>query len=825
MNRSRIFGATVALGAAAVILVPAAAWALVTPGGASGFGNTYAQVGGVPSDPSSNVCYCHPGALLNYPRTRHGSNMTVAGGDPAKIDPTSTAYWPTPTYGNWLRFMPQDIGWVEGAYSGLNPPPAGQIGSMHQYVLRSNLWGPKNTVVAVSTGATFSSPGPTDDVGVISGLEFDHEETGSSTPQGMWVTERGAVTVAAYFQRCGGCHSLGVTRPSNATSTIGNNATITPSTPTSYAALGINCESCHGTGKMTSTHPQSLPWFTLPGVVGAVGGNAPKRALSSDVCGQCHVNGSTNEPRWGSSTSKFSNPNGYTPDVTLAAKNITNAAQGAYASFTVSRLSMETTTNGRATTNFWPSGHNKVARHQSFFYNEWLESGHAKSRKTILVDRAYLPSFVKATCLPCHTAEGYLASKGYRSGPFQLAMTSSPATDKLNVECSVCHSTHDTDTALGLRVPREEVCQECHTGETAPDGAATPGEEIHNPQKELLAGYGLIDVPTATAFMPGAACPDCHMPKTAAEHPSHRMAAMLPGDAEDWRVPEGGDSCTPCHPSRTREELQEDIEGWEGDVAAAAADAEAAVDAAKTRPASTTATGVSLINRAYTNWTFTNDPGAATHNYPYMLAGMKKAEAMARAVGGSARFGAASSAINAGGRAYLAGDALFGDGSDATSETVVIEKKTAADPTWVSRAVLTCNEDGEFAFAPIQNVTTQYRAYWQASGVDRIYAPGTVTVSVRSTTSISALTSILLGRGVAIKGAVSPAQAGGTVSIYQRTPGSTRFVFLTTRVLGATGYSFVYRPRARGSHYFYARFAGNANVLGSTSRTIRVLVR
>jgi hypothetical protein len=373
-------------------------------------------------------------------------------------------------------------------------------------------------------------------------------------------------------------------------------------------------------------------------------------------------------------------------------------------------------------------------------------------------------------------------------------------------------------------MPRGEVCQECHAGDIADGAEATPGEDIQAPQKQLLAGHGFIDVPTATAFMPGAACPDCHMPKTAAEHPSHRMAVMSPGDAEAWGVPEEGDSCTPCHPSRTRDELQEAIEGWEGDVAAAAAAAQAAIDAAKTRPASTTPTGVSLINRAFTNHSFTNDDGAATHNHPYVLAGLRKAAAMAKAVGGSVRFGAASSAVNAGGRAYLAGDARFGDGADATGEAVVIEKKTAADPTWVSRAVLTCDGDGDFAFAPIQSVTTQYRAYWQASGADRIYAP-TVTVSVRSATSINALTSILLGRSVALKGRVTPAQPGGTVRIYRKTPGSTRFAFLTTRVLSASGYSFVHRPQRRGSHYFYARFSGNANVLGSTSRTIRVLVR
>jgi predicted CXXCH cytochrome family protein len=812
--------AYVVLVAVIAALVPAAAYASITPGGGSGFNNTYAQVGGTPSDPQSNVCSCHIPEILQFYRTKHAADITNANGDASQIDPTMTAYWPSPAFNGGFRMNPQDIGWVMGAYSGSNnPPPAGEPGDAHDYVLGSGLWGGYGTQVTLSTGSTFTAFGPADDVGVALGVGFSHATTSAQFPQGMW-TNSGKVFAIPFFQSCGGCHALGVTRPSKAAGTLGNGAAISPATPTSWAATSINCENCHGTGKTTSQH-----WWTLPGVVGAVGGNTPKKILSSGVCGQCHVAGYSSEK--GTGGSAFSGPNGYTTDMTLAAWNITSAAQGAYSSFTVYRLSMETTTNGLATTNFYPDGHNKGM--MSGYYNEWLESGHAKSLSTIL-DMGFLPSFVKATCLPCHSAEGYLAGKGYRAGPFQLAMTSSPSTDKYNVECVVCHTPHDPTTGLGLRASKDEMCQQCHTDGIPEGGQATPGQEINDPPTPLRGGYGLIDVPAPADWMPGAACPDCHMPATNGSAPSHRFKPMLPGDAAAWNVPVLGDSCTPCHRSRTRAQLQAKIDDWKSTVDDEAAKASAAIDAAKTRPASATAVGISLINRASTNLAFANDPGAAIHNFPYMVAGMKKTAAMAKAVGGSIAIEGLPASVVRGGRAHISGAAHFGDGTAAAGETMVFERRTSADPTWRAFATVTCDADGEFAVAPVQTAPTEYRAYWKASSVDQIWASGTVSVGITTATSISAPTSLLLSttltrRGFAIRGTVTPSHTGSQVRIYGKKPGSTSYAVLATRTLGASGYSLTYKPARRGAYYFYTRFLGDATGSASLSRTTKVLVR
>lgn len=816
-RRARVVAA---LAAAALMLAPAAAHAVITPGGAQGFGNTYGQTGGHPGDPRTNVCSCHVSRVLAFSTSRHANFLMVAEGDPAKVAPKAASYWPSPTYGNQLRLMPADVGWLVGAFAG-SVPPEGQSARKHRFILRGSLWGTPGSVIALSTGATFTASAPADDVGLVMGLAFEHEPTSSTNPEGVWVNES-PVSVVPYFQRCGGCHVLGLTRPANATSTIGNGAEITPSTPTSYAAVGVNCENCHGTGK--GTHEVASRFgYTGPGVVGAVGGDVPRRALSSDVCGQCHVAGSTTEKRLGSSTQTFSNANGYTPEVTLAAFNITSTAEGAYSSYTVRRLSMETTTNGRKTIYFYPSGHNKGMHHG--YYNEWLEGGHAKSLKTIRVDMAFLPVSVRNGCLPCHSAEGYLASQGYRAGPFALAMTSSVTSDRMNIECAVCHTVHSTTTGLGLRLERGSVCQQCHTGGVADGGSAAPGEEIHHPQKEVFGGYGLIDVPTATAFMPGVDCPDCHMPETREGIHSHRFRPMLPGEAEQWGVRDNGDSCSPCHPSMTRDALQAAIDSWKGAVAAEADAAKAAITAARSRPASATSTGISLIMRAQTNWEFSGDSGAAVHNYPYILAGMRKARAMARAVGGSLEFQSGAPAISKGARAHLAGNATFGDGGAAAGETVVIEKKTAADAAWTGLSTVECRTDGSFAYAAVQHVTTQYRAYWRASGADRIYWPGTLTVGIRTKTTIVGPTSMQLGRYLTLKGGVWPVQVGSSVRVWVKAPGSTVFRPLATRRLSSSGWGLRYRPSRRGAHYYYARFAGNSRVLGSTSRRIQVLVR
>ena len=76
----------------------------------------------------------------------------------------------------------------------------------------------------------------------------------------------------------------------------------------------------------------------------------------------------------------------------------------------------------------------------------------------------------------------------------------------------------------------------------------------------------MYDVADGDEYMPGAECEDCHMPKTnkAETRISHGMKPMLPGDAEKWQAEAGyaagQDSCSGCHPSRTRDQLQANID-------------------------------------------------------------------------------------------------------------------------------------------------------------------------------------------------------------------------------------------------------------------------
>jgi len=219
-----------------------------------------------------------------------------------------------------------------------------------------------------------------------------------------------------------------------------------------------------------------------------------------------------------------------------------------------------------------------------------------------------------------------------------------------------------------------------------------------------------------------------------------------------------------------------------------------------------------------------NDPGAATHNFPYMLAGLKKATAEARAVGGTLTLGTSASLVSAGGTVFVESDAKAGDGSAAAGEMIVIQKKTAADATFTAIATVTAGADGKNLIKTTVPVKTQFRAYWQASGVDRIFS-AVKTVNVRTSTTIVCPTTARLNRSFAIKGKVTPAQRGSKVKIFAKHPGARRFITIATRTLTATGYSFSYKPRKRGIYQLYAQFLGNANFASSKSAVRKTRVR
>ena len=168
----------------------------------------------------------------------------------------------------------------------------------------------------------------------------------------------------------------------------------------------------------------------------------------------------------------------------------------------------------------------------------------------------------------------------------------------------------------------------------------------------------------------------------AANRISHGMKPMLPGDAERWNTAAGGayqgeDSCTGCHPSRTRSELQVSIDGWQEDATAQAAKVVTAITAAKTRSefsaTATTNPGYELVGRATWNYkAFENDASESVHNPTYIMAGLVKAEQMAKSVGGRFSYTSASTSVRKGRTGHVVGRVVNGDGSSAAGASVTL---------------------------------------------------------------------------------------------------------------------------------------------------------
>ena len=75
---------------------------------------------------------------------------------------------------------------------------------------------------------------------------------------------------------------------------------------------------------------------------------------------------------------------------------------------------------------------------------------------------------------------------------------------KYGITCVGCHTPHENTTEGGawdeewtpqLRTgSAKTLCVECHNGEIPEGTTAAPGTEIHHPMKEMMEGYGAIDV-------------------------------------------------------------------------------------------------------------------------------------------------------------------------------------------------------------------------------------------------------------------------------------------------------------------------------------------
>ena len=314
-------------------------------------------------------------------------------------------------------------------------------------------------------------------------------------------------------------------------------------------------------------------------------------------------------------------------------------------------------------------------------------------------------------------------------------------------ECITCHNGHPDGigaanvvrapdkagvrSAKGLTVDNQSICEDCHNwqmevlGET-PNPAPMADLAAHggasHPQRETLHARSVMyDVADGSDFMPGAKCENCHMPKTnnGETRYSHGMKPMLPGNAEAWQGLTGytgQDSCTTCHPSRTRDQLQASIDQWQTAAGDEAATVAAAITAAKTRSAFsatvTTNPGYVLVGRATWNYkAFENDASGSVHNPTYIMAGLKKAEQMAKSVGGRFMHAAAKTPVKKNSNAHVAGRIVNGDNSAATAAKVVLMRGSKVLGTTLSDAT------GNFAFTfKVTKTYKNYKVKWVRSG-------------------------------------------------------------------------------------------------------------
>ena len=581
-------------------------------------------------------------------------------------------------------------------------------------------------------------------------------------PTGEWMVGEGDKGLYDVTYSCQRCHMLGTTTKGAAGKTVPNpaaTATITDTTavqwardesttvddfmndPTvSYAGLGIQCEQCHGTGQYDEVNGHTNTDVVVSGDLATLG--------QSQVCGQCH----------GSFTNLATTLGiyGYTTNLQMRDFVDINGVSGGQ-SYTKIPTEEEF---ALAPTTYWmfPNGSNAKGNH--YYYNEWAASAHSY-RAALTKDDPDAMAFQAAGnghysnnfdpnlttgCYKCHTGEGYLQSKG---DPLtQDVVLTKDNVGKMGQECVTCHNGHPSAvgaedvvrepdqagerSATGLSAANQSICEDCHNWQmevlgTTPNPAPMADLSAHggasHPQRETLhARSVMLDVADGKAFMPGAKCEDCHMPKTnkAETRISHGMKPMLPGDAEKWQAEAkytaGQDSCSGCHPSLSRDDLQAEIDEWQAAAEEQAAAVVSAIAVAKTKSefsaTDSSKAGYLLVGRATWNYkAYENDLSGSVHNPTYIMAGLKKAEQEALSVGGKFSYVAASSKVRKNRKGHVAGVVANGNGTPAVGAVVKLVRGTK-----VLRTTKT-DDAGHFAFTlKITKTYKNYRVKWIRSG-------------------------------------------------------------------------------------------------------------
>ena len=613
----------------------------------------------------------------------------------------------------------------------------------------------------------------------------------------------------------------------------------------SYPGMGIQCENCHGTGQSNE--------IGHPGRIGVDVNISLDTLGPSSGCGQCH--GSyTNVP---GTLGIY----GYTPNLPMREFVDINGLSGGV-SYTKIPTEAEFAASPKAYF-MYPNGSNAKGNH--YYYNEWSASAHsyrgaltATSDDAMAYQAAGNGHYAAATsplgCANCHTGEAYLKSKDAK-----IVERWTPTSDSVGMmgqECVTCHLPHPADfggeslrepdqagerSATGLSTSNQSICEDCHNWQYEVLGGAPEYKPLSSissrggashPQRESLHGRVMVDVAQAGEFMPGAKCEDCHNPKTnkSANRVSHGMKIMMPGDAERWQgmagYTMGEDSCSGCHPSRSRDQLQTTIDTWQEDTAALADEAAAAITAAQASGASeysltdATAPGYKLVGRATWNYkAYVNDLSGGVHNPEYIQEGLAEAVMMAKSVGGSFAVVQAPASLVPGKSGLVSGKVVNGDGSAAAGATLRLGGNTT-----------TADAKGGFTFLVTPSGTTTYRVVWVRSGDS---ATDLTSASVKiaaakiasSATAKASATSIRYGARVKLSGKVRPAAAGRTVKLMARKGSGSWRTIKTVKLNSSSNYAYRYKPTARATWSFKARYAGTSSVRGSTSRVVKVRVR
>jgi hypothetical protein len=178
-------------------------------------------------------------------------------------------------------------------------------------------------------------------------------------------------------------------------------------------------------------------------------------------------------------------------------------------------------------------------------YPEWMSEGHAGALDALkAIGQGNNPQ-----CLECHSTDYRLMQEwSERTGNSVAGYT-----PKYGLTCVACHAPHDAGTVKGawdkefdaqliddasLKGNASNLCVECHNGELPEGSTATPGTAIHHPMKEMIDGYGAIDVQSFPSVHKGK-CVKCHMAPTSISRGSvqlggnHTFTIIKPEDAAE----------------------------------------------------------------------------------------------------------------------------------------------------------------------------------------------------------------------------------------------------------------------------------------------------